>query len=51
MASIPARQKTGGAVAKTAPTNTPKQAASLKKPARLGLPPTGGSHLRGKGQK
>lgn len=51
MASIPTKQKTGGAVAKTAPTNAPHKPATLKKPDRLGINPTGGSHLRGKGQK
>lgn len=51
MASIPTKQKPGGAVSKTAPTNTPRQPATLKKPDRMGLNPTGGSHLRGKGQK
>ena len=51
MASIPSKQKPGGAVNKTPPTNTPRQVASVKKPARMGLSPNGGSYNRGKGQK
>lgn len=51
MASVPTKQKPGGAVSKTPPSNSPRSAPSLKKPDRMGLSPTGGSHLRGKGQK
>lgn len=48
--AIPDRQKPGGAVKKTQPTETPRT-ARLHKPARLGIPQTGGSASRGKGQK
>lgn len=51
MASIPNKQKPGGSVAKTAPTETPRKPVTLKKPDRMGITPTGGTHLRGKGQK
>lgn len=50
MSSIPTKQKPGGQVAKTQPTNTPKS-ARLHKPDRMGLTPNGGSNSRGKGQK
>ena len=48
--AIPSRQKPGGAVKKTAPSNTPKS-ARVHKPDGIGLSPTGGSCNRGKGQK
>ncbi len=51
MASVPSKQKPGGAVAKTSPTNTPRKPATVRKPDRMGLTPNGGSHNRGKGQK
>lgn len=51
MASIPSKQKPGGAVAKTPPTNTPRSPGKIHKPARMGLSPNGGSSNRGKGQK
>lgn len=48
--AIPDRQKPGGAVRKTQPGDTP-HAARQHKPDRLGIPMTGGSSNRGKGQK
>lgn len=48
--AIPDRQKPGGAVKKSVPTNTPKSARAHK-PDSLGLSPTGGTANRGKGQK
>ena len=48
--AIPSRQKPGGAVKKTQPTNTPRSARQHK-PDGLGLSPTGGSCNRNKGQK
>lgn len=50
MSSIPTKQKPGGQVAKTKPTETPRS-ARVHKPDRMGLSPNGGSHNRGKGQK
>jgi hypothetical protein len=50
MSSIPEKQKPGGAVAKTKPTETPRSAREHK-PDRMGLSPNGGSSNRGKGQK
>jgi hypothetical protein len=49
MSSIPTKQKPGGEVAKTKPTETPRSAREHK-PAHMGLG-NGGSANRGKGQK
>jgi hypothetical protein len=49
MSSIPTKQKPGGAVNKTQPTETPRTSREHK-PAKMGLG-NGGNHNRGKGQK
>lgn len=48
--SIPTRQKTGGAVAKT-PGHKLTSTGRVHKPAHMGVTPNGGSERRGKGQK